>query len=74
MGFVELQTWFNETFQTEINYKTFHGFVVRKFDAKIKTARKSHINKDSEAVEDLKKTSIGFAKTSSPKKAKVSKK
>ena len=31
VGFVELLDWFNNTFQTSINYKTFHGFVVRKF-------------------------------------------
>jgi len=57
VGFVELLEWFNKTFQTNINYKTFHGFVVRKFNAKIKVARKSHIKKDAQAVETLKKTS-----------------
>lgn len=57
VGFVELLHWFNERFNTQVNYKTFHGFVVRKFQAKIKTARKSHVNKDALAVRAFKKTS-----------------
>jgi transposase len=56
VGFIELLDWFNQTFETNINYKTFHGFVVRKYNAKIKVARKSHINKDIQAVEAFKKT------------------
>ena len=63
-GFKELLEWFNKSFNTEINYKTFHGFVVRKFDAKIKVARKSHVKKDTQSVEDFKKTSMEFAKKS----------
>ncbi len=74
VGFIELLDWFNKTFQTDINYKTFHGFVVRKFNAKIKVARKIHIKKDAQAVEALKKTSAISVKKSSPKKGKRSKK
>ena len=61
VGFNELLDWFNTSFKTDINYKTFHGFVVRKFQAKIKVARKSHIKKDHAAVEAFKKTSTGYA-------------
>jgi transposase len=68
VGFIELLDWFNKTFQTSINYKTFHGFVVRKFDAKIKVARKSHIKKDVQAVEAFKKTSDKSAKKLSKRK------
>lgn len=57
VGFTELLAWFNSRFATDINYKTFHGFVVRKYNAKLKTARKSHINKDPNKVEAFKKTS-----------------
>jgi transposase len=64
VGFVELLAWFNEKFNTDINYKTFHGFVVRKFQAKIKVARKSHVNKDKDAVDAFKKTSTKSAKKS----------
>ncbi len=71
VGFNELLDWFNKTFKTEINYKTFHGFVVRKFKAKIKVARKSHVKKDSQQVEAFKKTSVRSAKKSSLKTKKA---
>jgi transposase len=74
VGFIELLDWFDKTFQTNINYKTFHGFVVRKFNAKIKVARKSHIKKDVEAVEALKKTSVKSVKKSSQRKKAAIKK
>ncbi len=74
VGFIELLDWFNKTFKTDINYKTFHGFVVRKFEAKIKVARKTHIKKDVQAVEAFKKTSNKLARKSSGKKGKSSKK
>jgi len=73
-GFIELLDWFNKHFKTELNYKTFHGFVVRKYKAKIKVARKSHIKKDAQAVETFKKTSSRSAKTLSLKKLKATKK
>jgi transposase len=74
VGFIELLDWFNKTFETSINYKTFHGFVVRKFKAKIKVARKSHIKKDMQAAEGFKKTSNRSVKKSSLKKGRVSRK
>jgi transposase len=70
VGFVELLDWFNSTFQADINYKTFHGFVVRKFNAKIKAARKSHVKKDEQAVAAFKKTSIKSVNQSSQRKTK----
>ena len=72
VGFIELLDWFNTTFDTTINYKTFHGFVVRKFNAKIKVARKSHIKKDIQAVEAFKKTSNKSVEKSSPRKERIS--
>ena len=74
VGFIELLDWFNKTFKTDINYKTFHGFVVRKFDAKIKVARKTHVKKDAQAVEAFKKTFSKSVRKSSLKKGKISKK
>jgi len=68
VGFTELLDWFDKTFQTSINYKTFHGFVIRKFNAKVKVARKSHIKKDEQAGEALKKTSVKSVKKSSQRK------
>ena len=67
VGFVELLDWFNTTFEKDIKYKTFHGMVVRTFNAKIKVARKVHVKKDIEAVETFKKTSIRSAKKLSQK-------
>lgn len=72
-GFIELLDWFNKSFKTDLNYKTFHGFVVRKYKAKIKVARKSHIKKDAQAVETFKKTSSSSVKTLSLKKLKATK-
>ena len=74
VGFIELLTWFNEKFNTDVNYQTFHGFVVRKFDAKIKTARKLHVKKDPEAVEAFRKTSVGNVKKYLKTKEKDTKK
>jgi len=74
VGFIELLDWFDKTFQTNINYKTFHGFVVRKFKAKIKVARKSHIKKDEQALEDFKKTSVESVKKSLKRKKESIKK
>jgi transposase len=74
VGFVEFLDWFNATFSTDVNYKTFHGFVVRKFEAKIKTARKVHVKKDKEAVENFKKNSPNYVKKSMTKKVKDLKK
>jgi len=62
VGFVELLNWFNQTYNTDLKYKTFHGFVVRKFKAKVKVARKTHIKKDANAVTAFKKTSNRSAK------------
>lgn len=73
VGYIELQTWFNETYKSDIQYNTFRGFIIRKFKSKIKVARKYHAKKDQEAVDAFKKTSIKSVKKSSKKKAKVSK-
>lgn len=68
VGFIEFLDWFNTTYNTTINYKTFHGFVVRKFSAKVKTARKVHVKKDPVAVEAFKKNSRPSVKASLKKK------
>lgn len=62
VGFTEFLQWFNESQNTHIKYKTFYAFLVRKFNAKVKVARKSHVKKDQQAVEDFKKTSVKSAK------------
>jgi transposase len=57
VGFTEFLQWFNENQNTDIKYKTFYAFLVRKFNAKVKVARKSHVKKDPKAVDSFKKTS-----------------
>lgn len=57
-GYVELVAWFNAHFGTEIKYKTLNQYVKRHYKASSKTARKSHVRKDKEALEAFKKTSV----------------
>jgi transposase len=56
-GYVELQRWVEDELGVKIKYTTLNEYVKRHFGAKIKTARKSHIHKDGQAVEAFKKTS-----------------
>jgi transposase len=70
VGFIELLAWFNGKYNTDVNYKTFHGFVVRKFKAKIKTARKVHVKKDPKKSDALKKTLVSNVKKSPKPKVK----
>ena len=53
----ELRQWIDDNFIPGINYHTVNKFVKRKFGAKLKVARKSHVDKDEQAVEAFKKTS-----------------
>jgi len=57
VGYVELQRWVKEQFDKEVKYITLVKFMQHNFQTKIKVARKSHIKKDVQMVEDLKKTS-----------------
>jgi transposase len=68
VGYVELKQWFDKEHKTDINYKTLNGYVRRNYGAKIKVARKSHIKKNPEAVETLKKTLVQSVKISTKKK------
>jgi transposase len=60
-GYTELVSWFNAHFGAQVKYKTLNQFVNRNFGASCKTARKSHVKKDAQAVEALKKTSRASA-------------
>lgn len=74
VGYIELQSWFNETYKMDVAYHTLRSFIIRKFKSKIKVARKYHLKKDPEAVHSFKKTSIKFAKKSLLKTAKSTRK
>lgn len=54
-GFKELQQWLDAYYIPGIKYHTVNKYVKRHFGAKLKVARKSHIKKDAQAVEDFKK-------------------
>jgi transposase len=54
-SFKELQQWVHDNYVKDINYHTLHKHVKRKYGAKLKVARKSHVNKDEQAVEAFKK-------------------
>lgn len=62
VGFTEFLAWFNENQNTNVKYKTFYAFLIRKFNAKVKVARKTHIKKDLEATDNFKKTLVKSAK------------
>lgn len=70
IGFVELQHWIKENLDKEVIYITVLKYAKRHFGAKVKVARKSHINKDEKAGEALKKTSVKSVNKSSKIKKK----
>jgi transposase len=54
--YIEIQTWLKENFGLEMKYQALNKYVKRKFGAKPKVARKSHVNKDDSAEALFKKT------------------
>jgi transposase len=73
-GYIELLTWVNKEFGIELKYNTLVKYAMRHFGSKIKVARKSHIKKDDEAVENFKKTSVESVRKASLKQMKNIKK
>ena len=54
-SFKELQKWVDDNYISGINYHTLNKHVKRKYGAKLKVARKSHVQKDEQAVKAFKK-------------------
>lgn len=68
-GYTELLEWVQDEFGKEIKYNTLLKYCMRNFNSGIKVARKSHVNKNDEAVLAFKKTSRqSVNKQSKPKK------
>jgi len=67
-GYVELKEWIRKEFGKEILYRTVVNYCVTNFHSSVKVARKSHINKDVNKVEDFKKTLDKSAKASGTRK------
>jgi len=58
VGFQEFKKWIETELKKEVLYITVVKYLQRKFNAKLKVGRKSHIKKDDKAVEVFKKTSV----------------
>ncbi len=56
-GYAELRQWIKDEFNKEVKYNTVLKYAIRHFGTSVKAARKSHVNKDAQAVEAFKKTS-----------------
>jgi transposase len=54
-GYEQLRRWIDEHYLPAINYQTVNSYVKRHFGAKLKVARKSHIQKDEQSVKEFKK-------------------
>lgn len=73
-GYVELLDWVEKEFDKQIKYNTLLKYSIKNFGSKVKVARKSHVNKDEEAVSTFKKTSVKSVKKPSIIKQKNTKK
>ena len=49
-SFIEIQQWLHENFGIEMKYQALNKYIKRKFGARPKVARKSHIDKDQNAA------------------------
>jgi transposase len=56
-SYIEAQHWINEHFGLKMEYQAVNKFLKRKFQTKLKVARKSHIDKDLADEAVFKKTS-----------------
>lgn len=58
-SFIEIQQWLKDNFGIEMEYQAVNKYVKRKFGARLKVARKSHVNKDPNATALFKKPVSG---------------
>jgi transposase len=63
ISFEELRKWVDEHFIPGIKYVTLNAYVKKHFGAKLKVARKSHVQKDLNAVDTFKKNERPFRRT-----------
>ena len=70
-GYVELKEWILKNLGKDVLYRTVVNYCVTNFHSSVKVARKSHINKDVNKVEDFKKTLDKSAKKSGMGKDKT---
>ena len=58
-SFIEIQQWLKKNFGIQMDYHAVNKYIKRKFGARPKVARKSHVNKDAAAEAVFKKTISG---------------
>jgi transposase len=63
VSFEELRRWVDKHFIPGIKYVTLNAYVKKHFGAKLKVARKSHVQKDLMAVDTFKKNERPFRRT-----------
>jgi len=63
VSFEELRRWVDEHLIRGIKYVTLNAYVKKHFGAKLKVARKSHVQKDMNAVDAFKKNERPFRAT-----------
>jgi len=69
-GYKELLVVLEQEFKKNVKYNTLVKYCIRNFKSKIKVARKSHVNKNEQAVETFKKTSVDSVMKQSKTKKK----
>lgn len=56
LGYWQARQWLMETHQVDINYHWLRKYLIKHFKTKLKSPRKSHLNKDPQAKEAFFKT------------------
>jgi len=57
LGYKDALLWFKENISEDMKYNTLRSYLIRHFGTKLKMPRKSHYQKDEQAIEVFKKTS-----------------
>ena len=60
LSYKEALDWLNTTYDFQMKYEWFRGYLINHFKAKLKVPRKSHVQKDEKEVISFKKTAICF--------------
>ena len=57
-GYWDAVLWVKDNFGIEVEYNTLRTYLIRNFETKLKSPRKSHYKKDEQAIEAFKKTAL----------------
>lgn len=56
LGYWEVKDWLDQNFDINVKYHTIRKYLITHFKTKVKRGRKSHVNKDPQAIEAFLKT------------------